>query len=76
MSCISLEDLFVGSYETYRAVKHSRHFYPISGLNSSALNTPAEKPGLVGLSGRLRTLAGLIAQQACTIPIVEHAKPQ
>jgi hypothetical protein len=62
MSCISLEDLFVGSYETYRAVKHSRHFYP--------------KSGLVGLSGRLRTLAGLIAQQAYTIPIVEHAKPQ
>jgi hypothetical protein len=36
---------------------------------------PAEMLGLVGLSGRLRPLAGLMAQQACTIPIVEHAKP-
>jgi hypothetical protein len=43
---------------------------------SSALNTPAEKPGLVGLSGRLRPLAGLIPQLARTIPIVEHAKSQ
>jgi hypothetical protein len=55
-------------------------FTYIVGLNSSALNTPAEKPaekpGLVGLSGRPRTLPGLIGQQACTIPIVEHAKPQ
>src|ERR1700733_14655451 len=32
-------------------------------LIDSALNTPAEKPGL-------------LAQQACTIPIVERAKPQ
>jgi hypothetical protein len=30
----------------------------------------------VGLSGQLRPLGGLMAQQACTIPIVEHAKPQ
>jgi hypothetical protein len=55
-------------------------FTYIVGLSSSALNTPtekpAEKPGLVGLSGRLRNRAGLISQQACTIPIVEHAKPQ
>jgi hypothetical protein len=33
---------------------------------SSTLNTPAEKPGLVGLT----------PQQARTIPIVEHAKSQ
>jgi hypothetical protein len=42
----------------------------------SALNTPAEKPGLVSLLGRLRPLPGLVPQQACTIPIIEHAKPQ
>ena len=41
-------------------------------VERSALNTPAEKPGLVGLSGRLRPLGGLMGQQACTMPIIEQ----
>jgi hypothetical protein len=49
--------------------------YPQS-IGLRAPNTPVDKRGLVGLSGLLRALAGLVAQQACTIPIVEHAIPQ
>jgi len=46
-------------------------------LQASVAARPTPRPMVsTGRPGRPRPPAGLLSQQACTTPIIEHAKPQ